>query len=209
MKKLKEKNNNLNNLLDYKHFLKNNNLKNNKFQKKLFTNSIFLESDESILIEFNKYKNLFLPIASLIDLNTIKEKIIYTIQNRYKDNFLFNYNFNYNTLLYFSKLIYSNLKQNKIKGRIMNKNRKKSFVSIFGYIFSIKLKNLHKNKRIFYGSKFKSIKRLNSFKLRSINFNLEKNWKKKSFLSRKTYVQEIIEKKQTKFQEKNKIKFKI
>ena len=52
-----------------------------------------------------------------------------------------------------------------------------------------------KNKRIFYGSRLKYKRKLGALKARFLNFNVENNFNEKSFFSRKTYVQEIIDKK--------------
>ena len=197
MQKLKQKKINHFNLLDYKPFLKNNNLKKNKFKlkKNLFENSIFLKDTDLIWIELNKSKSIFLPNFNL---NLKQNSILYTIQTQYENHFLFNYSLNYPILYYFTKLIFQNyLKKKRIKGRmikISNYKKKEFFISFFGLILKMKLKNAHKNKRFFKGRKKKIQRNFSSYKLKYLNFNIDQNFFKKSILSRKTYVQEIIEK---------------
>ena len=187
MQKLKQKTSNNLNLVNYQYFLKNNSLKKNKIKLKqnLFQNDVFFKNKDLINVEFNKFKNYFLPLSK-------GKKITYTIQTQYENNSLLNYNFNYNILYYFTKLFFLK-KKNKIKGKIINYKKKNIIISIFGLIFVMKQKNLFKNKRIFY-SKKKNINKkkhiISLYKLRYLNFKIEKN-----FLSRRAYVQEIIDKK--------------
>ena len=63
MQKLKTKNNSSLIFLNYQYFLKNNNLKNNKFKLKqnLLQNNIFFKDQDTINVEFNNFQNSFLP----------------------------------------------------------------------------------------------------------------------------------------------------
>jgi hypothetical protein len=185
----------INQLLNYQPFLKNNNLKKNKYKLKniLFENEILLKKNGLNLIELNNYENSLLP-----SLKGFKNHIVYTIQTQYENYLLFNYTFNYNLLYYFSKIFFKkNIKENKkiIKARILGKKKKKILISIFGLIIKIKLKKLHKNKKIFYGSKLKSTKIISFYKLKYLNFKIDTDLNQKSSLSRKLYVQEVNEEK--------------
>jgi hypothetical protein len=193
MYKIKKKKKNT--LVQYQDFLKNNDLKKKKFKLKniLFENEILLKKKGMNIIELKK-KNIFIPISLPL------KRIIYTIQTQYQEHFLLNYHFNFNLLYYFSKIMFkNNVKENlkTIKARIIGGNRKGILIAIFGLIFTIKPKQLHKNRRIFYKSKLKSTKIISFYKLKYLNFKIEKNnpLYKKSILSRKLYVKEINEKK--------------
>lgn len=203
MKKLRQKQVDNFNLIDYQYFLKNNNLKQNKSKLKqnLFQSSIFLKNKNLINIEISKYENYFLPLKNK------QKKVIYTIQTQYNNNFLFNYNFNYNLLYYFTKLFLNKKKINykkkinkiekinKIKGRIVNNKIKGVSISVFGLVFLMKLKNLHKSRRIFYKKKKKLRIKIAYYMCKYLNFKIEKKLKNKNILSRKTYVEEIIKRK--------------
>ena len=205
MQKIKQKK--INNLLNYQHFLKNNSLKQKKIQLKqnLFENFIISKNQDFFSIDLNKKENYFLPKDKF---NIKKKSIIYTIQTKYENHFLLNSNLNYNLLYYFTKLIFKNsIKKNnfKIKGRILNSKKKNISISFFGIIFQMKSKNLHKYRKTFFGKKFKLKKQVLRYKMKYLNFKIE-NHLKKSILSRKAYVQEIIEKQKQRFQEKRKKK---
>src|SRR3972149_2493930 len=134
MQKLKKKQ--FNKLLNYQQFLKNNYLKTNKFNLKkiLFENKILYKSSDSNVLELNNYENIYLPFT-LLNL-----KDTYTIKNQYENQFLFNYNLNYDIIYNFNKIIFKNsLKKNnnKIKGRITGGNNKKILILILGIIFSM------------------------------------------------------------------------
>ena len=203
MKKIKEtklnilKKNNIKNniLLDYQDFLKNNYLKKNKYKLKnnLFENNILLKKNGLNLIELNQNENIFVPNLN----QNNNSSIIYTIQTQYENHLLFNYKFNYNLLYNYNKiLLEKSIKKYKdlIKVRIIGVNKKGILIAVFGLIFTIKPKQLHKNKRIFYGSKLKSTKIILFYKLKYLNFKIDTNLNKKSILSRKSYVKEINEK---------------
>ena len=203
MKKIEEtkinilKKNNIKNniLLSYQDFLKNNYLKKNKYKLKnnLFENNILLKKNGLNLIELNQNENIFIPHLNQKN----NSSIIYTIQTQYESHLLFDYKLNYNLLYNYNKiLLKKNLKENKnqIKVRIIGGNKKGILIAIFGLIFIIKPKQLHKNKRIFYGSKLKSTKIILFYKLKYLNFKIDTNFNKKSILSRKLYVKEINEK---------------
>ena len=195
MNKLKKKKQTY--LLNYQSFLKKNKL---KLRQNLFENKILLKNSDNILIEYYNNKNLFLPISDL-NLNE-NQKILYTIQTEYNNNFLFNYYFNYFILYHFTKLIFQNKykKNKKIQGRIINGNKEEIVLTFFGILLSMKPKNLHKNKKLYYSKKFKKVKILLRYKMKSLIFNVE--YLKRPFLSRKTYVEEIIEKQNFKFENK-------
>lgn len=181
-------------LLDYQHFLKNNYLKKNKYKlnNNLFENTILLKKNELNLIELNQNNNIWIPI-----LNN-KLSIIYTIQRQYQNYLLFDYKFNYNLLYNYNKILLKKTfkeKNKKIKGRILSGNKKRILIAIFGLIFSIRPKQLHKNKRVFYGSKLKSTKIILFYKLKYLYFKIDVHPNKKSILSRKIYVKEINKKK--------------
>jgi hypothetical protein len=185
----------INQLLNYQHFLKNNNLKKNKYKLKniLFENEILFNKNGLNLIELNNYENILLP-----SLKGFKNHIVYTIRTHYENHLLFNYTFNYNLLYYFSKILFKkNIKENQkiIKARIIGRKKKRILISIFGLIIKIKSKKLHKNRRMFYGSKLKSTKIISFYKLKYLNFKIDTDLNNKSSLSRKLYVKEINEKK--------------
>jgi hypothetical protein len=205
MQKLKLKNNN--NLLTYQQFLKNNYLKNKKFNLKniLFSNKILYKNLilESYIIEFNNYKNIYLPFTLL------KIEEISTIKKKYENIILFNYDLTYNIIYQFNKIMlqYSLKKQNSIKGRLLggNWNNKKIFISIFGFIFSMKPINLNNalkykkkfyfnkyNKKKFYKKKINTTRLINCYKLKYLNFQINQNKYKKE-LSRLSYIQTIIQ----------------
>lgn len=163
MQKLKKQK--INNLLNYQHFLKNNDLKKNKFKLKkiLFENQILYKNIDSNIIELNNYENIYLP-STVLNLNNI-----YTIQTQYENQLLFNYNLNYDILYHFNSIIFKNIIQknnNIIKGRIIGGTNKKVLVSILGVVFSMKpinLNNLINNKKTFYINKKNKFKKKNFF----------------------------------------------
>nr|YP_010394804.1 Ymf99 [Phytophthora versiformis]DAZ89241.1 TPA_asm: Ymf99 [Phytophthora versiformis] len=210
MKKLKEQK--IYNLLNYQQFLKNNYLKKKKFKLKkiLFENQILYNNLnlESYVIEFNNYENIYLPFT------LIKIDEISTINIRYENIILFNYDLNYNILHQFNKIMFQHIlekKNNSIKGRLLggNWNNKKIFISILGFIFSMKPINLNNalnykkkfyfnkyNKKGFYKKKINSTRLINCYKLKYLNFkinNLNILKKKKKEFSRLSYIQSIIQ----------------
>nr|YP_010507996.1 hypothetical protein OF359_mgp18 [Phytophthora ilicis]UXG56329.1 hypothetical protein [Phytophthora ilicis] len=212
MEKLKNKNKN--NLLNYQQFLKNNYLKNKKFKLKniLFENQILYNNLnlESYVIEFNNYENIYLPFT------LIKIEKVSTIAVKYENVILFNYDLTYNILYQFNKIMFQNIllkKNNSIKGRLLggNWNNKKIFISILGFIFSMKPVNLNNvlnykkniyfnkyNKNGFYKKKINSTRLINCYKLKYLNFkinninNLNIFRKSKKKISRLAYIQIII-----------------
>ena len=86
----------INTLVHYQQFLKNNSLKKKQFKlkKKLFENQILYNNLnlESYVIEFNNYKNIYLPFT------LIKIDDISTVEMAYENIVLFNYNLTYNIL---------------------------------------------------------------------------------------------------------------
>nr|YP_010394569.1 Ymf99 [Phytophthora podocarpi]DAZ88616.1 TPA_asm: Ymf99 [Phytophthora podocarpi]DAZ89045.1 TPA_asm: Ymf99 [Phytophthora podocarpi] len=213
MKKLKK--NKINNLLNYQQFLKNNYLKKKKFKLKniLFKNQILYNNLklESYVIEFNNYENIYLPFT------LIKIDEISTIALKYENVILFNYDLTYNILHQFNKIMFKNILKKKkisIKGRLLggNWNNKKIFISILGFIFSMKPINLNNvlnykkknyfnkyNKKGFYKKKINSTRLINYYKLKYLNFqidninNLNILKKKKKEFSRLSYIQTIIQ----------------
>ena len=207
MKKLKKQK--ITNLLNYQQFLKNNslkkyqfNLKNILFENKILYNNLNLES---YVIEFNNYKNIYLPFTLL------KIAEISTIDIKYENVLLFNYNLTYNILYQFNKIMIKNILQNKnnvIKGRLLggNRNNKKIFISILGFVFRIKPFNLNnflnykkknnfikKNKKRFYTNKINLKRLINCYKLKYLNFTINKSFRDKKQLSRISYINTIIE----------------
>nr|YP_010394136.1 Ymf99 [Phytophthora litchii]DAZ88144.1 TPA_asm: Ymf99 [Phytophthora litchii] len=213
MKKLKQQK--INNLLNYQQFLKNNYLKNKKFKLKniLFNNQILYNNLnlESYVIEFNNYENIYLPFT------LIKIDEISTIFMKYENIILFNYDLTYNILHQFNKIMFQNIlekKNNSIKGRLLggNWNNKKIFISILGFIFSMKPINLNNvlnyrkkfnfnkyNKKGFYKKKINTTRLINCYKLKYLNFkvnninNLNILKKSKKEFSRLSYIQTIIQ----------------
>nr|YP_001165417.1 orf217 [Phytophthora sojae]ABG54077.1 orf217 [Phytophthora sojae] len=213
MQKLKKQK--INNLLNYQQFLKNNYLKKKKFQLKniLFENQILYNNNnlESYVIEFNNYENIYLPFT------LIKIDEISTIAMKYENVILFNYDLNYNILYQFNKIIFQTLlekKNNLIKGRLLggNWNNKKIFISVLGFIFSMKPINLNNalnykkkfyfnkyNKKGFYKKKINTTRLINCYKLKYLNFkidninNLNISRKSKKEFSRLSYIQTIIQ----------------
>ncbi|DAZ93504.1 TPA: hypothetical protein N0F65_000353 (mitochondrion) [Lagenidium giganteum] len=205
MQKLKKQK--INNLLTYQQFLKNNYLKKKQFKLKniLFKNQILFDNLnlESYVIEFNNYENLYLPFT------LIKIDEISTIDMKYENVILFNYDLTYNILYQFNKIMFQIIlkkKKNSIKGRLLggNRNNRKIFISILGFIFSMKPINLNNalnykkknyfnkyNKKGFYKQKVNSTRLINCYKLRYLNFQV-KNIKSKKELSRLSYIQTII-----------------
>lgn len=206
MNKLKTQN--FNNLLNYQHFLKNNSFKKKKFKLKniLFENQILYKNHDLNIIELKNSKNIQIP-STVLDF-----KKTYTIQNSYESQLLFNYNLNYNILYNFNKIMFNYKKKNNIiKGRVITGNNKKTLIIILGIIFSMKsinLNNLINNKKNFYirkykkknfkyknfFSKFKKTKInqiIKSYKLRYLNFKIEKN-KNNTLFSRISYLEDII-----------------
>nr|UXG56021.1 hypothetical protein [Phytophthora cactorum] len=210
MKKLKKKK--INNLLNYQQFLNNNYLKKKKFKLKniLFENQILYNNVnlESYVIEFNNYENIYLPFT------LIKIDEISTIALKYENILLFNYELTYNILYQFNKIMFQHIlekKKNSIKGRLLggNWNNKKIFISILGFIFSMKPINLNNalnykkkfyfnkyNKKSFYKKKINSTRLINCYKLKYLNFkvnNLNIFKKSKKEFSRLSYIQTIIQ----------------
>jgi hypothetical protein len=227
MQKLKKQK--FNNLLNYQHFLKNNDLKKNKFKLKkiLFENQILYKNIDSNIIELNNYENIYLP-STVLNLNNI-----YTVQTQYENQLLFNYNLNYDILYHFNSIIFKNIIQknnNIIKGRIIGGTNKKVLISILGVVFSMKpinLNNLINNKKTFYINKKNRFKKkkffyipkkiqpkklINSYKLRYLNFKIDiindLNLGKKKILSRVSYLQELIKNHKINKKKKKKIIFK-
>lgn len=229
MQKLKKQK--INNLLNYQHFLKNNNLKKNKFKLKqtLFEKHILYKNLDSNIIELNNYKNIYLPLT-VLNLNNI-----YTIQTQYENQLLFNYDLNYDILYHFNSIIFKNIikkKNNIIKGRVIGigETNNKVLISILGVVFSMKpinLNNLINNKKTFYINKKNRFKKkrffyipkkiqpkqlINSYKLRYLNFKIDitndLNLKKKKILSRVSYLQELIKNHKINKNKKKKIIFK-
>nr|QTV76639.1 ymf99 [Phytophthora agathidicida]QTV76756.1 ymf99 [Phytophthora agathidicida]QTV76795.1 ymf99 [Phytophthora agathidicida]DAD54875.1 TPA_asm: ymf99 [Phytophthora agathidicida]DAD54914.1 TPA_asm: ymf99 [Phytophthora agathidicida] len=212
---IKLKKQKINNLLNYQPFLKNNYLKKKKFKLKniLFENQILYNNLnlESYVIEFNNYKNIYLPFT------LIKIDKISTIAIKYENIILFNYDLTYNILYQFNKIMFQNIfkkKNNAIKGRLLggNWNNKKIFISILGFIFSMKPLNLNNalnykkkfyfnkyNKKGFYKKKINSTRLINCYKLKYLNFqvnninNLNILKKTKKEFSRLSYIQTIIQ----------------
>lgn len=211
MQKLKKQK--FNNLLNYQHFLKNNDLKKNKFKlkKNLFENQILYKNIDSNIIELNNYENIYLP-STVLNLNNI-----YTIQTQYENQLLFNYNLNYDILYHFNSIIFQNILQKGndiIKGRVIGGTNKTVLISILGVVFSMKpinLNNLINNKKTFYINKKNKFKKkkffyipkkiqpkqlINSYKLRYLNFKIDIikdiNLKTKNVLSRVSYLHELI-----------------
>lgn len=213
MQKLKKKN--INNLLNYQPFLKNNDLKNKKFKLKniLFENHILYNNLtlEAYVIEFNNHENIYLPFT------LIKIDKISTVAIKHENIILFNYDLTSHILYQFNKIMFQtilkkqNLIKNSIKGRILgtNWNYKKIFISCLGYIFSmkpIKLNNaLNYKKRFnfnkyntkgFYKKRVNAPRVINCYKLKYLNFkiNTKKSLKttKKEF-SRVTYIKKVIQ----------------
>nr|YP_010394843.1 Ymf99 [Phytophthora megakarya]DAZ89280.1 TPA_asm: Ymf99 [Phytophthora megakarya] len=204
----------INNLLNYQPFLKNNYLKKKKFKLKniLFENHILFNNLnlESYVIEFNNYENIYLPFT------LIKIDKISTIAIKYENVILFNYDLTYNILYQFNKIMFQNIlvkKNNSIKGRLLggNWNNKKIFISILGFIFSMKPTNLNNalnykkkfyfnkyTKKGFYKKKINATRLINCYKLKYLNFqinninNLNILKKKKEF-SRLSHIQTIIQ----------------
>ena len=227
MQKLKKQK--FNNLLNYQHFLKNNDLKKNKFKlkKNLFENQILYKNMDSNIIELNNYENVYIP-STVLNLNNI-----YTIQIQYENQLLFNYNLNYDILYHFNSIIFKNVikkNNNIIKGRVISGTNKKVFISILGVVFSMKpinLNNLINNKKTFYINKKNKFKKknffyihkkiqpkqlINSYKLRYLNFKIniikDLNFKTKKVLSRVSYLYELIKNQKINKKKKKKIFFK-
>ena len=102
MQKLKKQK--ITKLLNYQPFLKNNNLKKQKIKLKniLFENSILYNNLmlEFYVIEFNNYENIYLPFT-LTKINKIS-----TINQKYENVILFNYDLNYNILNQFNNIMF-------------------------------------------------------------------------------------------------------
>jgi hypothetical protein len=194
-------------LVTYQQFLKTNYLKKKQFKLKkvLFENQILYNNLnlESYVIEFNNYKNIYLPFT------LIKIADISTITMKYENIILFNYNLTYNILYQFNKLMFQVLlkKKNSIKGRLLggNWNNKKIFISILGFVFFMKPINLNNalkykkkfyfnknNKKGFYKKRINVLRLINSYKLKYLNFQINNLKKTKKELSRLSYIQTII-----------------
>jgi hypothetical protein len=189
--------------------LKNNSLKKKRFKLKniLFENQILYKNQDLNIIELKNSENIQIPLTVLDFKNT------YTIQTLYENQLLFNYNLNFNILYNFNKIMFNYIKKKKniIKGRVMKGNNKKVLIAILGIVFSMKsinLNNLINNKKKFYTRKYKknNFKHKNffnnykkikvnqiikSYKLRYLNFKIEKN-KEKNVFSRISYLEDII-----------------
>nr|YP_010118005.1 ymf99 [Phytophthora captiosa]QPN54016.1 ymf99 [Phytophthora captiosa] len=206
MQKLKKQK--INNLLNYQPFLKNNYLKNKKFKLKniLFDNKILYNNLnlESYVIEFNIYKNIYLPFT------LIKIDEISTIAMKYENIILFNYDLNYTILHQFNKIMFQIIgvkNNNIIKGRLLgaNWNNKKVYILILGILFVIKPLNLNNalnykkkfyfnkyNKKGFYKRKFNTTRLINCYKLKYLNFKINEINNKKEF-SRLLYIQDVVQ----------------
>jgi hypothetical protein len=220
MNKLKKQK--INHVLNYEHFLKNNSLKKKKLKLKniLFENPILYKNQDLNIIELNNYENIEIPIT-VLDFKNIN-----TIEKTYNNQLLFNYSLNYNILYNFNKIIFNFIKQknnNKIKGKVIHGNRKKTFISILGLIFRMRSVNLnysinsiiYNNKRKHSFNKYKFIKQkkisnklknrkikkiIRTYTLRYLNFKIVKI-RKKNRLSRIAYLKEIV-----KYQKEKKFK---
>jgi hypothetical protein len=206
MNKLKTQN--FNNLLNYQHFLKNNSLKKKRFKLKniIFENQLLYKNQDLNIIEFKNSENMQIPIT-VVDFNKIS-----TIETSHENQLLFNYNLNYNILYNFNKIMFNYIKnKNIIKGRVIRGNKHIVLIAILGIVFSMKsinLNNLINNKKKFYEkknknknfkhgffSKFKKVKIkriINSYKLRYLNFKIEKI-RNKNVFSRISYLEDITE----------------
>ncbi len=206
MNKLKKQK--INNLLDYQHFLKKNSLKKKKLKLKniLFENQILYKNRDLNIIELNNFENIYIP-STVFDLNKI-----YTIDILYENHFLFNYKLNYNILYNFNKILFNYKKKNNniVKSKVVNGNYKKTLIILLGIVFSMKsinLNNLINNKKKFHINKFNkqkfkyknffhTLKKIRikqiikTYKLRYLNFKIEKN-KTKDIFSRVSYLEEI------------------
>lgn len=215
MNKLKKQK--INNLLDYQHFLKKGSLKKKKLKLKniLFENQILYKNRDLNIIELNNFENIYIP-STVVDL-----KKIYTIDTLYENDFLFNYKLNYNILYNFNKIMFNYIKKknnNIIKSKVVNGNHKETLIILLGIVFSMKsinLNNLISNKKKFYINKFNKrkfkhknffhtfkkirIKQIiKAYKLRYLNFKIEKN-KNKDIFSRVSYLEEITKYLRTKY----------
>lgn len=213
MNKLKIQN--FNNLLNYQHYLKNNSLKKRKYKLKniIFENPVLYKNPDFNIIELNNFENIQIPITVLDIKNT------YTIEQSHENHFLFNYDLNTNLLYNFNKILlnYKKKKDNIIKGRIVTRKikrkskKKKVVIAFLGLTFSMRIFNLNKSinsininnnkynfyskkkKRIFFKNKNIKIKRIiRSYKLRYLNFKIEKNKNNIYFFSRIAYINDII-----------------
>jgi hypothetical protein len=203
-------------ILKYEQILKNDNLKKkgNNIKKIIFDNKILYTNAYSgmHIIEINNYENLYIPITVL----NIKD--LYTIESKFKNSFLFNYNLNYNIIYNFNKIILKQSllnNQNKIKGRIVGGTNKKTLILILGIVFSMNPRNLSKlinNKKLYYKLKYKFEKKkkpgkfhfkqiqpkqlVNCYKLRYINFKIDRKMKSdlkyKMYISRLLYITDIV-----------------
>lgn len=213
MNKLKKEK--INNLLNYQHFLKNNFLKKKKLKLKniLFENQILYKNKDLNIIELNNSENIYIPIT-VTDLKNIN-----TIDILYENQQLFNYNLNYNILYNYNKIMFNYMKKknnNIIKGRVIiskDHKNKKTLLAVLGFVFSMKSKNLNNlinNKKDFYRKNFnknklkyrnknfsynlrkmKIKKIIQTYKLRYLNFKIEKI-KNNNLFSRISYLDEII-----------------
>lgn len=207
MNKLKKQK--INNLLDYQHFLKKSSLKKKKLKLKniLFENQILYKNRDLNIIELNNFENIYIP-STVFDF-----KKIYTIDTLYENDFLFNYKLNYNILYNFNKIMFNYIKKknnNIVKSKVVNGNHKKTLIILLGIVFSMKsinLNNLISNKKKFHINKFNkhkfkyknffhTLKKIRikqiikTYKLRYLNFKIEKN-KNKDIFSRVSYLEEI------------------
>ena len=210
MQKLKQQK--ITNLVNYQQFLTNNYLKKNIYKLKniLFDNPILYKNLnlESYIIEFNTYENISLPFT------LTKIDKISSIDLKYENIILFNYDLTYNILYQFNKIMFQIIlkqKNNLIKGRLLgsNWNNKKIFISVLGFIFAMKPINLNTalnykkknyfnkyNKKGFYKKKINSTRLINCYKVKYLNFeiNSKKNLRKinKKEFSRLSYIQKIF-----------------
>ena len=81
------------------------------FENKILYNNINLESS---VIEFNNYKNIYLPFT------LIKIAEISTISLKYENVLLFNYDLTYNILFQFNKIMFKNIFKTSYKTCFVN-----------------------------------------------------------------------------------------
>lgn len=198
-------------LVHYQQFLKNNCLKKKKLKLKdtLFENEILYKNKDlnAYAAEFNKYGTIYLPF-------TLKKRgEIASVNRVYENIILFNYELTNNVLLQFNKVMFSYIFQKKkdliIQGRLIRgvKKRQQVFIAILGRIFGMKTIYLNTaldyrqqtyQKRNFRRSRIKPRRLINSYKLRYLNFKINRlttfqNSCKE--LSRVDYVKLVLENK--------------
>lgn len=146
---LKKKYISINNLQNYKHFLKKQYLKKKKIKLKnhFIQSNVLVEKNDFKILQTN-FKNFFISKDFFYlnnNTNSIKN-ILYTIKIAYENELLLNFDFNRNIISFFNRLFLKFFfKKNKIiQGRIISNRHKKVYVVIFGIIFLIRAKNLHR-----------------------------------------------------------------